>query len=129
MARIRSVKPDFFTSLTNCRLTLEQRTTFIGLWTHCDDGGRCIDDARLIRSAIWPLPVPTKYGLPGRERPARAVEADLEILEKEDKIIRYRDGDMPLIQVTNWKPHQVINHPKRSKYPPPEGYTWEGSRQ
>ena len=55
MARIRSIKPEFFTSLTIADLTVEQRLTFIGLWTHVDDEGRCVDDSRLIKAAIWPL--------------------------------------------------------------------------
>lgn len=128
MARIRAIKPDFFISLTNSRLTLEQRLTFIGLWTHCDDAGRCVDDARLVRGAIWALPIPKAYGGTEYDRTTRDVEADLAVLDKEDKIIRYRHDDMPLIQVTNWRRHQVINRPSTSRLAAPEGYDARGNR-
>jgi hypothetical protein len=81
MARIRSIKPEFFTSLSNSDLSIPARLTFIGLWTHCDDEGRCINDARLIKAAIWPL-----------ERTVKAVEGDLNELEKGGKITRSSTG-------------------------------------
>lgn len=111
MARIRTIKPEFFTSLSNSDLSIPARLTFIGLWTHSDDEGRCIDDARLIKAALWPL-----------ERSVQAVEADLVAMEKRDKIIRYRAGEAPLIQITEWRSHQVINRPKLSKFPAPEAW-------
>lgn len=40
MAKIRSIKPDFFTSEDVSALPLRARLTWIGLWTHCDDHGR-----------------------------------------------------------------------------------------
>lgn len=109
MARIRTIKPEFFTSLSNADLSRDARLTFIGLWTHCDDEGRCIDDARLIKAALWPL-----------ERTARAVEADLAELEKGGKVIRYQADGHPLIAITKWRSHQVINRPKSSRYPAPD---------
>lgn len=128
MARIRTIKPSFFTSLSNSRLTLAQRLTYIALLTHCDDAGRCIDSAHVIRGAIWSLPVPETYGEEGRERIVAEVEDDLAVLAKEDKIIRYQRGDHPLLQVTNWRDHQVISRPSKSKYQPPDGYDDRGNR-
>jgi hypothetical protein len=79
MARIRSIKPEFFTSLTIADLTSEQRLTFIGLWTHADDEGRCVDDPRLIKAALWPLD----------DRTAADVETDLVALTESSLIARY----------------------------------------
>lgn len=109
MARIRTIKPDFFTSLTVADLSVPARLTFIGLWTHVDDEGRCLDNAALIKAAVWPL-----------ERTAKHVEADLVEMEKADHIVRYRAAEASLIQVTNWKRHQVINRAKPSRYPGPD---------
>lgn len=109
MARIRTIKPEFFTSLSNADLSVNARLTFIGLWTHVDDEGRCIDDARLIKAAVWPL-----------ERSVKAIESDLAELAKSGKIHRYRADDVPLLSVTKWKTHQVINRPKASRYPAPD---------
>lgn len=110
MARIRTIKPDFFTSLTIADLTPEQRLTFIGLWTHADDAGRCVDDARLIKAAVWPID----------DRTAADIEIDLKALTELSLITRYTLNRKRYIAVTNWKEHQRINRPTDSKLPAPE---------
>jgi hypothetical protein len=109
MPRIRSIKPDFFTSLTIADLTYEQRLTFIGLWTHVDDEGRCVDDARLIKAAIWPLD----------DRSAADVEKDLGALSECSLILRYSLNQKRYLAVRSWSEHQKINRPTASKLPPP----------
>jgi hypothetical protein len=108
VARIRTIKPEFFTSLSNADLSIPARLTFIGLWTHADDQGRCVDDARLIKAALWPL-----------ERSVKAIEADLDELDQGDKIQRYEVAGRRFLSVTEWLTHQRINRPTPSKYPPP----------
>lgn len=109
MARIRSIKPEFFTSLTIADLTPEQRITFIGLWTHADDEGRCVDDARLIKAAIWPLD----------DRTAADIETDLGVLSESSLILRYTLNRKRYLVVRSWAEHQRINRPTPSKLPPP----------
>lgn len=91
-------------------LPVEARLTFIGLWTHCDDEGRCIDDPRLIKAAIWPL-----------ERTSKAIEIDLAHLEKLGRIVRYQVDGRRYLACTTWGEHQRINRPKQSRIPPPPG--------
>ncbi|MFD8545579.1 hypothetical protein [Streptomyces sp. NPDC059649] len=109
MARIRSIKPEFFTSLTVADLTPEQRLTFIGLWTHADDEGRCVDDARLIKAAVWPLD----------DRTAADIEGDLGALSESSLILRYTLNRKRYLAVRSWSEHQRINRPTASKLPPP----------
>ncbi|MGW3594965.1 hypothetical protein [Streptomyces sp. NPDC005167] len=109
MARIRTIKPEFFTSLTIADLTPEQRLTFIGLWTQADDEGRCVDDARLIKAAIWPLD----------DRTASDVESDLKALSESSLILRYVLNRKHYLAVRGWAEHQKINRPTPSKVPPP----------
>lgn len=112
MARIRTIKPEFFTSLTVASLPLEARLTFIGLWTHADDEGRCVDDTRLIRAALWPLD----------DRSFADVEKDLQQLADASLIVRYTVGGKRFLVVSGWREHQRINRPTRSKLPaPPAG--------
>jgi len=110
MPRIRTIKPDFFTSLTIADLTYEARLTFIGLWTHVDDQGRCVDDARLVKAAVWPLD----------ERTAKAVDVDLWELSDAELIYRYTVGVKKYLVVTSWGEHQKISHPAKAKLPAPE---------
>lgn len=109
MARIRSIKPEFFTSLTVASLPIETRLTFIGLWTHVDDEGRCVDDARLIKAAVWPLD----------DRLSTDVELDLKRLSESSLILRYKVGERSYLAVRGWGEHQRINRPTKSKLPPP----------
>lgn len=109
MPRIRSIKPEFFTSLTIADLTPEQRLTFIGLWTHSDDEGRCVDDARLIKAALWPLD----------DRTASDVEGDLKALTESSLILRYSLNQKRYLAVRGWSEHQKINRPTPSRLPPP----------
>lgn len=110
MARIRTIKPEFFTSLTIADLTPEQRLTFIGLWTHVDDEGRCVDDPRLIKAAVWPLD----------DRTSADIEIDLKALTESSLITRYTLNRKRYLAVTNWDEHQRINRPTPSKLPAPE---------
>jgi hypothetical protein len=55
MARIRSVHPDICISETMAVVSAELERTFVRLWTHCDDHGRCQDNVHLIKAGIYPL--------------------------------------------------------------------------
>jgi hypothetical protein len=110
VARIRTIKPEFFTSLTIADLPLTARLTFIGLWTHVDDAGRCVDDPRLIKAAVWPLD----------DRTASDIELDLKLLTEASLITRYMLTRKRYIAVTGWQEHQRINRPTPSKLPAPE---------
>lgn len=110
MARIRTIKPSFFTSLTIADLTLAQRLTFIGLWTHVDDDGRCIADPRLIKAAIWPLD----------DRSADDVMSDLGALTEHSLIAHYEVGGRRYLEVCGWSEHQKINRYTKSKLPGPD---------
>jgi hypothetical protein len=114
MARIRTIKPDFFTSLTIAELDWDERLTFIGLWTHCDDEGRCVADGRLLKAALWPL---------DDEVGPDQVEGHLESLQRHGLVQVYEVDGRRYLQVTRWDEHQRINRPTASKLPPPGDVT------
>lgn len=111
MPRIRTIKPDFFTSLDMAKLSMEARLLFIGLWTHSDDEGRNQNEPRLIKAAIFPLD----------DQITAATVVDLMVeLAGTGSIDLYRDNNgRPLYQVRAWKAHQKIDKPSTSKYPSP----------
>lgn len=118
MARIRTIKPDFFQSEDVAELGYRARLTWIGLWTHVDDEGRCKDSARLIKGQLWPLE---------DDVTAADVESDLKELEGNGQIIRYEvDGDK-FIQIRKWLKHQRISRPTPSRLPTPHGTLTEDS--
>jgi hypothetical protein len=109
--RIRTIKPDFFTSDTVSALPLRARLTWIGLWTHCDDYGRCRDNVRLIKAAVWPLD----------DVSLRDVESDIGTLAAAGVLFRYEVAGKGYFQVTNWSEHQKVDRPSNSSIPPPVG--------
>lgn len=109
MARIRTIKPAFFSSLSNADLPIPTRMTWIGLWTYVDDKGRGVDDARLVKAAVWPL---------DDAYTTKKVEADLVKLEKAGKIGRYIVDGQRYLAVVKWRSHQRIDKPQPSMLPP-----------
>ena len=55
MARIRTIKPEFWQSATLARLDPVVVLTFVGLLNHLDDSGRCKDRPALVKAAVHPL--------------------------------------------------------------------------
>jgi len=110
MARIRTIKPEFFTSETMGKCSLRARLLFIGLWTQCDDEGRMIDNARILVGQLFPL---------DDDVDAKAVEADLRELASMKLIVRYEVEGRNYLAVSSFDEHQRVNRPTPSKLPAP----------
>jgi hypothetical protein len=108
MARIRSVKPEFFTSETIAALTVQARLTFIGLWTYADDAGRAIDNPKLLKAAVWPLDDDVTAG---------QVAGHLDEFERANLICRYSVDGKRYLHIVNWDEHQQPKNPSKPKYP------------
>jgi hypothetical protein len=109
VARIRTIKPSFFTSHDIAALSLTARLTYIGLWTYVDDAGRGLDDARLIKGALWSL---------DDRHTVKKVEADLRLLADRGHIERYAVDERSYLRIVEWN-HQRINRPTPSILPAP----------
>lgn len=102
MARIRTVKPSFFTSDDVCRCQPLARLLFIGLWCEADKAGRLIDKPGQIRMRVLPGDV---------------ADVDVLLWELTDAglIRRYvSDDGTPILQVMGFERHQRP-HPKEPK--------------
>lgn len=111
MARIRTIKPGFFRSQSVAELPSDAcRITWAGMWTYCDDHGRGIDDARLVKGEIWAL----------HDRiTAKVVETHLAALASaDDMICRYETAGRRYLHVVKWSEHQRVNRPQPSQFPP-----------
>lgn len=112
MARIRSVHPDLCVSETMAAVSARAERTFVRLWTHCDDEGRCRDDSRLLRAALYPL----------HDDVAPAdVDDDLDELAAEgvDLVVRYEVDGKRFVAVRSWGEFQHPQRPTKSKLPEP----------
>lgn len=109
MARIRNIKPEFFTSEAVSELPLRARLTWIGLWVHCDNHGRARDNVRVIKGAVWPLD----------DVSLKDIEDDLSTLAEHRRIVRYVVDGKRYLVVTNWGEHQYGAFKGDPKYPAP----------
>lgn len=112
MARIRHIKPDFWTDEAVVECSLTARLLFIGLWNFADDDGRMLNRPKQIKMQIFP----------GDDISSMSIHELLNELYNRDLIILYKVEDKELIQIKSWH-HQVIQRPKPSKYPGPDPQT------
>ena len=113
--RIRSIKPEFWSSPDIAALSDADRLLFIGLWSYVDDHGRGRDDIALIVAALYPHDMvanPLDTVAKVRDGLARLSEADL--------ILRYTVASRTYFLVTGWSKHQRVDKPKASRIPAPE---------
>lgn len=108
--RIRTIKPEFWSSPDVAALTYPARLTFIGLWNYADDEGRGVRDARLVKSAVWPL---------DDEMTASEIEQHLQSMEARGMLASYTVGSRHYFEIPSWFDHQAISKPTESKIPEP----------
>ena len=107
MARIRYLKPEFFTDEDLAELPLETRVTFAGIWCHADKAGRLEYRPKFLKAMIWPYD-------------AVDMESQLQALSRKPFIRIYTIDGHRLIQIINWEKHQKPHHTeKESVLPPP----------
>lgn len=111
MPRIRSVHPEICEDDCLPEVSAYAERTFVRLWTHMDDEGRVVDDARLLKAKLYPL---------HDSMTAERVEKDLCELAQVDLLQRYVvDGKRYLCAKPKaWARWQKPRRKVESKLPP-----------
>jgi len=107
MARIRTVKPEFWSSEQVMECSPMARLMFIGLWNFCDDAGNHVASAKTIKAEIFP----------GDDISSADVQRMLDELSSNSLIAFYTNDSKDYLHVTGWKKHQKIDKPTY-KHPP-----------
>ena len=105
MARIRTIKPEFWTDEIIVRLPFEARLLYIGLWNFADDLGRLWYEPERIAMQVLP-------------RDVVHVDALLDILSMEELIEILIDPvgqKKSCILIRHFNVHQKVDHPAPSK--------------
>lgn len=110
--RIRSIKPEFWTSEDIAALDWPTRLLFIGLWSYVDDNGVGRDNAKLIMADLFPLEDEPRDTL-------ATVSRGLQALCDGGQIARYTVDGKPYLYVNAWESHQRIDRPNKPRYPAP----------
>lgn len=106
MARIRTIKPDFWTDEKIVELSPLARLLFIGLWNFCDDEGRMALSVKRLKLQILPADSADISELLGEIR-------------REGLVTIYVIEDKEYLQVNGLSKHQKIDRRTPSKLPPP----------
>lgn len=111
MARIRSVKPEFWNDLALANLSRDARLLYIALWNQADEWARLHGDTRWIKGHC--LPYDDDLGLP-------QIDALLTELATAKKVIRYVVEGAPYMFLPNLSEHQRLEPAKvPSRLPAP----------
>lgn len=109
MARIRSIKPEFWTSEQVMECSPLARLLFIGIWNFCDDGGNHPDAEKSLKALIFP----------GDDIDSATVRRLLDELSEHDLLTFYEYDGKRYLHVNGWH-HQKIERPT-FKHPCPAG--------
>jgi hypothetical protein len=124
VARIRSIKPDFWKSEKVARMTgvdgRQARLLFIALWNFCEDSGCMRAAPAYVRAEVFPY---------DEDITAQDVARWLDLLEATRLITRYQRPSGSFLVVRGFKDHQKIEKPSKPQLPLPteEELAREGS--
>jgi hypothetical protein len=109
VARIRSIKPEFWSDDRVTSVSIGARLTFIGIWNFCDDRGVHPGGGRRVKAEVFPLDDGVS---------AKQVEDWIEELLSIGLLGSFNHDGQRWLYVPGWH-HQVINRPSRSNRPEP----------
>lgn len=104
MARIRTVKPDFWTDEKVVECSFEARLLFIGLFNFADDNGNMVNSHRRIKMQIFPADVIDCKPL-------------IDELIKHGLVISYEFNGINYLNIKGFKKHQYIKKPSKTIIP------------
>ena len=118
MPRIRTIKPEFFSSPDIAKLDPWARLTFIAMWTWADDFGRGTFNPRELLG--YAFPNDEEIGVGEFRRLVGGIRRHVGVKF-------YRVGGRVYFEIPSWSKHQKTDkRQKRSKHPAPEdGTPWD----
>lgn len=104
MARIRSIKPDFWTDEKIVELDIAARLFFVGSWNFADDNGNLQRSAKKLKMQIFP---------------ADAIDCEpiIHALIAHGLLIEYSVNGEKYLHIKGFRKHQVINRPSKTGLP------------
>lgn len=108
MARIRSIKPEFWTSEQVMECSLNARLMFLGMWNFADDSGRLPYSPKSIKAQIFP----------SDDLSLETIRGMILELSANGLVLIYAIEGKEYLQITGWH-HQRIDKPQKPKCPAP----------
>jgi hypothetical protein len=111
MARIRTIKPEFWTSEQIVECSTNARLLFIGIWNFADDGGVIPDSWKRLKMQVFP----------GDDFNETNMKSLIDELVSQRLLMRFYHENNAYLQVKGWH-HQKIERPNY-KFPQPDENT------
>ena len=112
MARIRTVKPEFWGHWKTARVSRDARLLFLGLLNEADDEGRLLGSPKAVAGAVFPN---------DDDVTPKHVERWVDELESVCLAHRYEVEGIRYIVLPGFTEHQKVSHPTPSRLPCPSG--------
>lgn len=106
VARIRTIKPEFWTDGDLLTISRDARLFYIGLWNFSDDNGVMEYSPMAIKAKVFPAD-------------DIRIEPLAQELAKIGKVVLYNVNDRKYLYCKNLTAHQVIDRPRKSNLPLP----------
>ena len=110
--RIRSIRPEFWSSEDIAAMDWFTRLVYIGLWSYVDDNGVGRDIERLIVTDLFPLDEDLRES-------SRRVTGALRHLSDRGHVTRYEVDGKRYLHIVKWTTHQRIEKASKGRYPLP----------
>lgn len=111
MARIRSIKPEFWTSEQVVELSPTTRLLFIGMWNFCDDRGVHPASCKTLKMEVFP----------GDDFTVSEIEQMIAAIIQAGLVLEYQGFDGKMYwAVTGWEKHQKVEKPNFKHPEPPK---------
>ena len=104
MARIRSIKPEFWTDEKIVECSTSARLFFIGLWNFADDYGNIQNSAKQLKAKIFPCD-------------NIKVDQLINELITQRLLVEYSSNDCNYLHINNFEKHQKIDRPSSPACP------------
>jgi hypothetical protein len=110
VARIRTIKPDFWTDEKIVELDFATRLFFVGSWNFADDNGNLQRSAKKLKMQIFP---------------ADAIDCEpiIQSLMAHGLLSEYEVNGDKFLHINGFRKHQVINRPSKTGLPCPDSCT------
>lgn len=108
MARIRSIKPEFWTNERVLSCSTNARLLFIGMWNFADDKGRIPFSPKMLKAQIFP----------GDDFVPGDIAGMIGELSTNGLVSAYFVDEKGYLEILGWA-HQKIDRPQPAKYPEP----------
>jgi len=104
MARIRTIKPEFWSDGALIECSLSARLLFIGTWNFADDRGNLDRSAKQIKARVFP---------------ADAIDCEplLHELMTQGLLVEYSASDKKYLHIQGFTKHQLIDRPSKPTCP------------